>query len=198
MQKNEKSNNKIDKNYLRNTNNKIQTFPTTSSNYKTNIQTNEVNKNFEAISTLPAFTMFKGFYNKKFNLTSYKNERENSRSRSRSPERRIEPHKIRGNGIPDDALDRISFFGTIFKDPSFQKYYASRPKKKTSKFEDICNYIINYRKNHSELESVMMAFYFVCHEIKYDSSFFERNNNKENQNPNNNNINKNNIKNFKK
>ena len=86
--------------------------------------------------------------------------------------------------------------GTIFKDPSFQKYYENRPQKRTSKFEEICDYIINYRKNHSELESVMMAFYFVCHEIKYDSSFLKKNNK---DNPNNNNQNKKvNIKNFQK
>ena len=102
----------------------------------------------------------------------------------RSPERRYEPHKLRGNGIPEDALERIRFFGTIFKEESFQKYYASRPPKRYSKFEEIVDYIINYRKNHSELESVMMAFYFVCHEIKYDCSYLKKNNNFENENNN--------------
>ena len=142
--------------------------------------------------------MFKGFYNKQFNLTNYKNDRENSRSRSRSPERRYEPHKLRGNGIPEDALERIRFLGTIFKEESFQKYYANRPQKRYSKFEEIVDYIINYRKNHSELESVMMAFYFVCHEIKYDCSYLKKNNNFENENNNKKNKKKFNIKNFQK
>ena len=58
------------------------------------------------------------------------------------------------------------------KDAAFQKYYAMKPKKKYSKFEEVIDYIVNFRKNHSELESVMMAFYFVTHEIKYDNSYF--------------------------
>ena len=96
MQKNEKSNKKLDKEYQ--TNRQIKIIPPTTPNYRNNILSNET-KTFDLMSTLPAFSMFKGFYNKKFNLTSYKNDRDNSRSRSRSPERRIEPHKIRGNGI---------------------------------------------------------------------------------------------------
>ena len=204
MNKNEKSNKKLDTQYQTNNKLKIDTYNSTTINYRNNNLSNEL-KTIEPTTTLPAFTMFKGFYNKKFNLTSYKNDRDNSRSRSRSPERRIEPHKIRGNGIPDDALERIKFLGTIFKDPDFQKYYANRPKKKFHKFEQIIDYIVNYRKNHSELESVMMAFYFVCHEIKYDSTFFKKNNNNNFNNNNNHNNTENNekkkntnIKNFQK
>ena len=196
MQKNEKSNKKIDKEYQ--TNRQLKIIPPTTPNYRNNILSNET-KTFDLMSTLPAFSMFKGFYNKKFNLTSYKNDRDNSRSRSRSPERRYEPHKIRGNGIPEDALERINFFGTIFKDTSFQKYYAMRPKKKFSKFEDIIDYIVNYRKNHSELEAVMMAFYFVTHEIKYDNSYiYKSNDNIENMNNNKNNKKNINSKNFQR
>ena len=182
MEKNEKSI-KLEKDNQRN-NLKIETYQTTTtSNFrKTNLL--DKNKILDPSTTLPVFTMFKGFYNKQFNLTNYKNDRENSRSRSRSPERRYEPHKLRGNGIPEDALERIRFLGTIFKEESFQKYYANRPQKRYSKFEEIVDYIINYRKNHSELESVMMAFYFVCHEIKYDCSYLKKNNAFENENNN--------------
>ena len=196
MDKNEKSI-KLEKDNQRNKL-KIETYPTiTTSNF---INTNILNKNknLEPSTTLPAVTMFKGFYNKPFNLTSYKNYRENSRSRSRSPERRYEPHKLRGNGIPEDALERIKFLGTIFKEESFQKYYANRPQKRYSKFEEMMDYIINYRKNHSELESVMMAFYFVCHEIKYDCSFLKKNKDYENEINNKKNKKKLNIKNFQK
>ena len=196
MQKNEKSNKKLDKEYQ--TNRQIKIIPPTTPNYRNNILSNET-KTFDLMSTLPAFSMFKGFYNKKFNLTSYKNDRDNSRSRSRSPERLYKPHKIKGNGIPEDALERINFFGTIFKDTSFQKYYAMRPKKKYSKFEDIIDYIVNYRKNHSELEAVMMAFYFVTHEIKYDNSYkYKSKDNIEHNNNNKNNKKNTNSKNFQR
>ena len=195
MQQNEKSR-KLENNYKRNNNLKLDTYPTTTSNFRKTTLLNK-NKNLEPSTTLPVFTMFKGFYNKQFNLTSYKNDRENSRSRSRSPERRYEPHKLRGNGIPEDPLERIRFLGTIFKEESFQKYYASRPQKRYSKFEEIVDYIINYRKNHSELESAMMAFYFVCHEIKYDCSYLKKNNDFENE-TNKKNKKKLNIKNFQK
>ena len=130
-------------------------------------------KKYNPSSTLPAFSNFKGFYNKKFNLTNYKNERENSRSRSRSPERIYQEHKPRGNGIPTDALDRIIYLGNILKKDTFQKYYSTRPQRKTAEINEVCDYIIKFRKTHSELESAMMAFYFVCHEIKYDGNYFQ-------------------------
>ena len=85
-------------------------FASTSYNYKNNSQNI---KNINPYSTLSVFSSFKGFYNKKFNLTNYKNERENSRSRSRSPERIYNTNKPRGNGIPTDALERIIFLGNI-------------------------------------------------------------------------------------
>ena len=130
-------------------------------------------KKYNPSSTLPAFSDFKGFYNKKFNLTNYKIERENSRSRSRSPERIYQEHKPRGNGIPTDALDRIIYLGNILKKDTFQKYYSTRPQRKTAEINEVCDYIIKFRKTHSELESAMMAFYFVCHEIKYDGNYFQ-------------------------
>ena len=195
MQKKEISSKKLDKEFQRNSQLNLDPYTTNKTNFRSKLLSNEA-KTFEPSSTLPVFSMFKGFYNTKFNLTNYKNQRDNSRSRSRSPERRYEPHKIRGNGISEDALERIKFLGSIFKDTSFQKYYASRPPKRLSKFEEICEYIIDYRKNHSELESAMMAFYFVCHEIKYDSSYYKKNNN--NNLTNKQNKTNNNIKNFQK
>ena len=152
--------------------NKTNNSEFSSTNYKyKNYQSDS--KNLNPFSTLPAFSNFKGFFNKKFNLTNYKNEREDSRSRSKSPERIYNTNKPRGNGIPTDALERIIYLGDIFKKESFQKYYNNRPQKKTSEISDICDYIVKYRKTHSELESAMMAFYFVSHEIKYDNNYFK-------------------------
>ena len=145
-------------------------FDSTNYNFKT---ISSDMKKYNPSSTLPAFSDFKGFYNKKFNLTNYKVERENSRSRSRSPERIYQEHKPRGNGIPTDALDRIIYLGNILKKDTFQKYYSTRPQRKTAEINEVCDYIIKFRKTHSELESAMMAFYFVCHEIKYDGNYFQ-------------------------
>ena len=147
-------------------------FISTNYNYTKTSSNFRSLKNFSPTSTLPAFSKFKGFFNKKFNLTAYKEDRDNSRSRSRSPERVYHPHIPRGNGIPQDALERIIYLGKIFKKDTFQKYYELRPQKRMSEFSKICDYIINFRKNHSELESAMMAFYFVSHEIKYDYNYF--------------------------
>ena len=152
-------------------------FTSTNYNYK---NTSANIKNYNPSSTLPTFSHFKGFYNKKFNLTIYKNERESSRSRSRSPERKYSINKPRGNGIPIDALERIIFLGNIIKKDSFQKYFNMRPQRKTSELNDVCDYIIKFRKTHTELESVMMAFYYVSHEIKYDKNYFKMDDNEEN------------------
>ena len=195
MQKNE--NKKLEKNFKKKEI-KIESIPSNTTDFKNNILKKETPPKIEPTSTLSAFTMFKGFYNKNFNLTSYKSERDNSRSRSRSPERHYEPHKIRGNGIPNDILERIKFLGSIFKSESFQNYYLKRPTLKTAEFEQICEYIINYRKEHSELEAVMMAFYFVCHDVKFDNTFMKKFMEKNKENEKKNNIRKLNIKNFQK
>ena len=63
---------------------------------------------------LSYFTKFQGFFNKKFNLTSFKQKRDDSRSRSQSLERIINPHQIKGNGIPNDIVSRTKFLGKIF------------------------------------------------------------------------------------
>ena len=152
-------------------------FTSTNYNFK-NTSTNF--KNYNPSSTLPAFSNFRGFYNKKFNLTVYKNERESSRSRSRSPERKYNINKPRGNGIPTDALERIIFLGNIIKKESFQKYFNMKPQRKTAELNELCDYIIKFRKTHTELESVLMAFYYVSHEIKYDKNYFNIDNNEGN------------------
>ena len=118
-------------------------------------------QNFRRITQLTTNNVF----DKRFNLTKYKNF--NEKSLSHSLEKIIKPHKIRGNGIPINILERIKLFRNIFFSEKFKKYYEKRPMKKEDTFEEVTDYIINFRKNNSELESAMMAFYFVCHEIKY-------------------------------
>ena len=46
---------------------------------------------------------FPGFFNKNFNLTSFKEKQENFRIKSQSPEKKIIQHQIKGNGIPNDV-----------------------------------------------------------------------------------------------
>ena len=124
-------------------------------------------QNFKKINPLNTISNFKGFFNKKFNLTKYKDERHHALILSRSIEKIIKPHPLRGNGIPKDAAERIKYLKKIFISEKFQNYYKARPKKDNATFEKMTEYIINYKKKCSELEAVMMAFYFVCHEIKY-------------------------------
>ena len=109
---------------------------------------------------------FQGFFFKKFNLTTYKRERDDSRERSKSPERIYKLNYKKGNGIPDDLIERLNYFTKIINNENFQKYYNKRPKEKTTKFEDIVNYLINYSKNHNELEVILMLYYYICNEIK--------------------------------
>ena len=125
-------------------------------------------QNFRRNTPLTKLTKFTGFFFKSFNLTEYKKERENSRSRSLSHERIYKPHKPRGNGIPEDILERTRFLSKIFNSNKFLKFYKNRPKKEDEKFDNIIDYILSYRKQNSELETVMMIFYFICHEIKFD------------------------------
>ena len=125
-------------------------------------------QNFDNKKTFAKLTNFTGFFFKKFNLTAYKKERDDSRSRSQSPERIYTPHKLRGNGIPNDILERTKYLSKIFNSEKFQKFYKNRPKKRRSSFDNMIDYILSYRKNNSELEAVMMVFYFICHEIKFD------------------------------
>ena len=158
-------NDEEEKNYRKKSNflsNTMQDFIPTENNE------NEQNK-------LSYFTNFKGFYNKKFNLTSFKKERDNSRSRSNSPERIIIPHKLKGNGIPIDPIARIKFLEKIFNSEKFKRFYKNYlNKNKNMHFDELCEHLIRYSKKHSELEGIMMAYYFVCNKIEYDYTFYDR------------------------
>ena len=48
-------------------------------------------------------------------------------------------------------------------------------KVKNIKFEELSAKIMKFAKNNSQLEGIMMAYYYICHQINYDYSFFERN-----------------------
>ena len=125
---------------------------------------------------LSYFENFPGFYNKKFNLTSFRKEREDSRSRSRSPERIINPHKMKGNGIPKDIVARIKLFGKIFDSEKFKRFLKTNvTKNKTVEFNEICEKIIKFAKKYSQLEGIMMVYYFICNYISYDYTFLQRN-----------------------
>ena len=129
-------------------------------------------------------TEFAGFFNRKFNLDIYRKMRENIRLRLKSPKDRPIPSHKRGNGIPDDIFERMKFLGKKFKDPKFIRYYKKKPEKKSYNFDEMVNYIVKYSKYHSELESIMMAFYYVCKEIKFDKEVYDNNEEtKSNQQP---------------
>ena len=116
---------------------------------------------------------FAGFFNKKFDLTLYKKNREKIRLKSKSPKKVYHQHHKKGNGIPNNLIDRISFLGKKFSEPKFLRYYNRRPEKKDYCFDETIDYIANYSKYHSQLDSIMMAFYFVCKEIKFDKDCFD-------------------------
>ena len=125
-------------------------------------------QNFLKNNTKPIlFKEFKGFFYKKFNLTSYKKERDDSRERLKSPQYKYKPNHKKGNGVPNDLLPRLKYISKIINSEEFIKYYQNKPKGKNVKFEEILNYILNYAKNHNELESVLLVYYFICNDIKY-------------------------------
>ena len=126
---------------------------------------------------LSYFNNFQGFFNKKFNLTSFKQKRDDSRSRSQSLEKIINPHKIKGNGIPKDIVERTKFLGKIFDSPKFKKFLKFVTNKKNIQFEEIYDKISKFSKKNSQLEGIMLVYYFICHYINYDYSFLERNEN---------------------
>lgn len=126
---------------------------------------------------LSYLTKFSGFFNKKFNLTTYKKEREDSRSRSKSPERKISPHKLKGNGIPVNIIERTRFLANIFKSKKFKNFYFSLKKQKDLNYEQFIEKILNFSKKNSPLEGVMMAYFYICHEIHYDYNFGKRKDN---------------------
>ena len=67
------------------------------------IQPNDTSQDFiqdKRKIKLASFSDFPGFFFKKFNLTSYKKKRDDSRARSKSPERIYKLNHKKGNGIP--------------------------------------------------------------------------------------------------
>ena len=137
-------------------------------------QTTEGNHLFVAKPRdLSYFNQFSGFFNTKFNLTSFKKEREESRSASKSPKIRL-PHQIRGNGIPKTLKERFKFLKDTFENEKFKKAYEKCPKRNESSLEDFCEYIVNYSKKNTVINAIFLAYYYICHEIKYDSDYKEK------------------------
>ena len=139
-----------------------------------------------SLNNVPNFSNFKGFFNKKFNLTAFKEEKEKSRSRSNSPKKTITPNTIKGNGIPKDAVSRIKYLYKICNSEKFQNYYNINFNNKNKKvsFRELCDLIIKYSKKTSELEGIIFAYYYICQKIQYDYSFNDRNEKyKESQQP---------------
>ena len=145
-------------------------------NTETDLAQNSLfNTNFIASKAdLSYFTNFPGFFNKNFNLTVFKKQREDSRSRSKSPERIRLPHQIRGNGIPKNVNDRLKFIKNFFQSEDLKKVYERSPKRNDSSFEELCFYIFTYARKSNILNAILFAYYFICHEIKYDYDFKER------------------------
>ena len=116
-----------------------------------------------------------GFFNKKFNLDNYKKLRENMRLKLKLPKKKLIFHHKRGNGIPDNIFERMKFFEKKFNEAKFIKYYNKKPEKNSHNFNETIDYLIKYSKAHSDLEKIMMAFYFVCKEIKFDQECYNNN-----------------------
>ena len=116
---------------------------------------------------------FPGFFNKNFNLTSFKEKQENFRIKSQSPEKKIIKHQIKGNGIPNDVIERIKFTGEIFKSDRFKKFFKAISKIKNIKFDEISDKIEKYSLKYSKLEGIMLSYYYICHTIKYDYKYSE-------------------------
>ena len=116
---------------------------------------------------------FPGFFNKNFNLTSFREKQESFRLKSRSPEKKIIQHQLKGNGIPKDIIERLKFMRDIFNSDRFKKFFKSLSKIKNIKFEDIIQKIEKYSVKYSQLEGIMLSYYFICHTIKYDYKFSE-------------------------
>jgi len=139
---------------------------------KNKIQQNDISQDFSKSKSKFKITKYKefpGFFFKKFNLTTYKKSRDDSRAKSKSPERIYKLNHKKGNGIPNDLIERLKYLNKIVNNEKFQEYYNKRPQGKNVKFEEISEYIINYYKNHNELEGLLMVYYFICNDIKYYS-----------------------------
>ena len=135
----------------------------------------EFNGSRENITELSYLKNFQGFFNKNFNLTSFREKKQNFRIQSLSPEKKIIQHQMKGNGIPNDIIERIKFLGNIFNSDRFKKFFKSISKQKNLKFEDICDKIHSFSLKNSQLEGIMLSYYYICHTIKYDYKHFDRN-----------------------
>ena len=129
----------------------------------------------ESLPELSHLKNFQGFFNKNFNLTSFREKKQNFRIKSLSPEKKIIQHQIKGNGIPNDIIERIKFLGNIFNSDRFKKFFKLISKQKNLKFEDISEKIHSFSLKYSQLEGIMLSYYYICHTIKYDYKHFDRN-----------------------
>ena len=135
----------------------------------------EFNGSRKNLTELSYLKNFQGFFNKNFNLTSFREKKQNFRIKSLSPEKKIIQHQMKGNGIPNDIIERIKFLGNIFKSNRFKKFFKSISKLKNIKFEEICDKIHSFSLKYSQLEGIMLSYYYICHTIKYDYKHFDRN-----------------------
>ena len=145
---------------------------TTLKNTKNLIEQNNTSQDFlkeKSKFNLTKYNEFPGFFFKKFNLTTYKKKRDDSRERSKSPERIYKLNYKKGNGIPNDLIERLNYLTKLVNNENFQKYYNLRPKGSKANIENISNYLMNYYKKHNELEGLLMIYYFICNEVKYYS-----------------------------
>ena len=158
------------KNWIKSTRNKLNIK---NKIYSAKLPLNKTSKDF--LTEKLKLNEFTGFFNKKFNLDLYRKIRENTRLKIKSPQKRIILTQKRGNGIPDVIFERMKFLDKKFNDPKFLKYYNNKPEKKDYNFDEVINYLVKYSKIKGELESIMMAFYFVCKEIKFDKECYNNN-----------------------
>lgn len=109
-------------------------------------------------------TITSKIFERNMNFTQYK-----MRMRSKSPkEKKIIPTTRRGNGIPPTLLQRLEYFGKIFRKESFLKYYKNAPPRGKSTLEQITKYITKYTGPKGELDTIAMIFYYICNQINYD------------------------------
>ena len=158
------------KNWIKSTRNKLNIK---NKIYSAKLPLNKTSKDF--LTEKLKLNEFTGFFNKKFNLDLYRKIRENTRLKIKSPQKRIILTQKRGNGIPDVIFERMKFLDKKFNDPKFLKYYNNKPEKKDYNFDEVINYLVKYSKIKGDLESIMMAFYFVCKEIKFDKECYNNN-----------------------
>ena len=158
------------KNWIKSTRNKLNIK---NKIYSAKLPLNKTSKDF--LTEKLKLNEFTGFFNKKFNLDLYRKIRENTRLIIKSPQKRIILTQKRGNGIPDVIFERMKFLDKKFNDPKFLKYYNNKPEKKDYNFDEVINYLVKYSKIKGDLESIMMAFYFVCKEIKFDKECYNNN-----------------------